>query len=172
MRKSTKGALAGSAAALLLMGGMGTHATWNDDDVVSGTDVNTGHLKIQDWTCGVWKLGVTTFAPATDLIVPGDVLTRVCTFKIDIAGSSASATLDIDTPSFVDTNGDPVTVLSATAAFAEDLTNDPITTLTPATSGVSIRATLTAQLSNTVTGLTGQDLAAQLNDVTVTATQD
>lgn len=171
MRKSTKGTVAASAAALLLLGGMGTHATWNDDDVVSGTDINTGHLKIVAWNCGVWKLGAVDFNPATHLIVPGDLLTRVCTFRVDVAGVSASATLDIETPEFVDANDDPVTTLSASAAFLDTTTGNPVGTLNSATTGHTIQATLSAQLLNTVTGLTGQDLVAQLNDVTVTASQ-
>ena len=37
MNKTTKGALAGGAAAVLLMGGVGTLAYWTADEDVTGT---------------------------------------------------------------------------------------------------------------------------------------
>ncbi|WP_377322673.1 alternate-type signal peptide domain-containing protein [Pimelobacter simplex] len=105
MKKSTKGALAAGAAAVLLMGGAGTLAYWTADADVEGIAVTAGELKIINDSCAnaTWKFDTAetvsgkTYAPG-DLIVPGDVLTKTCSFEIQATGEHLRATLDVTDP--------------------------------------------------------------------------
>lgn len=101
MKKSTKGALAAAAAGTLLLGGAGSLAFWSATDTISGTGVTAGELKLSDDpTCTGWQFdGSETTAdkpydPATDTIVPGDVLTQSCDYTIIAKGEHLRATLE------------------------------------------------------------------------------
>ncbi len=87
MKKSTKGALAAAAAGVLLLGGAGTLAFWTDTESTPGVTINTGHLDLTDLDCGTgWALdGGDPYS--TQLLVPGDTLTKTCTAELDIAGA-------------------------------------------------------------------------------------
>ena len=52
MKKSTKGAVAAGAAAVLLLGGAGTLAFWNADGTAEGGTLTAGTLELTDLTCG------------------------------------------------------------------------------------------------------------------------
>ena len=86
MKKSTKGAVAAGAAAVLLLGGAGTLAYWTDTASTPGATINTGHLDLTALDCGTgWTLdGGDPFV--AQLLVPGDTLTKSCTAELDIAG--------------------------------------------------------------------------------------
>ncbi|ABL83735.1 MULTISPECIES: alternate-type signal peptide domain-containing protein [unclassified Nocardioides] len=169
MRKSTKGALAAGAAALLLFGGMGTRAGWSDDGTFTGTDIGTGHLNLINATCNGWKIGASAFDPATIKIVPGSVLTQVCTFEVDAVGTNLKATLSVTAPSFATANG-LTGVLTTAATYVNNADSSPIDATTQLADGTVIKATMTVTLpasaDNTIQGLT-----ATLDNVTVTATQ-
>ncbi len=87
MKKTTKGALAAGAAAVLLMGGVGTLAFWTDTATTTGTTISAGHLDLTDGACGAgWVLDGGT--PYTNqVLVPGDTLTKSCSYTLDIAGA-------------------------------------------------------------------------------------
>jgi alternate signal-mediated exported protein len=168
VRKSTKGALAASAAALLLLGGLGTHATWSDDDSVPGTALGAGHLALVNVHCDGWLISGDPFDPASIKIVPGDVLTQVCRFEVDALGANLSAELDVTSPSFQTTNG-LTGELSTSAVYKNGTTT---INAFPATvnDGDIIEATISVSLPDTATNAV-QDLSATLKSVTVTATQ-
>jgi alternate signal-mediated exported protein len=86
MKRTTKGALAAGGAAALLLGGAGTLAYWTDTAEVPGATINAGHLDLTDEDCGAgWVLdGGAAFG--SQLLVPGDELTKTCTYTLDIAG--------------------------------------------------------------------------------------
>jgi len=87
MNKPTKGALAAAAAGVLLLGGAGTLAFWTDTETTPGVTINTGHLDLTDLDCGTgWTLDGGT-AYTSQLLVPGDSLTKTCTAQLDIAGT-------------------------------------------------------------------------------------
>ena len=102
MNKSTKGALAAGAAAVLLLGGAGSLAFWTDSETIDGGTVESGHLKLADGTCGDgWLLdGGAVFVPGTKL-VPGDTLTKTCSYTVDAAGDHLTAELDATGPTDV-----------------------------------------------------------------------
>lgn len=101
MKKTTKGALAAGAAAVLLAGGAGTYAAWQDSETADGGSVTTGHLTVTQteapaWT---WVTGGTPDAavlPATTL-VPGDTIRFEGTYTLGIVGTNLEAELDVST---------------------------------------------------------------------------
>lgn len=171
MKKSTKGTLAASAAAVLLLGGFGTHAAWSDGTTVGGTDINTGHLALINASCGAWKIGTGTLTDfnVSTLLVPGDVLTRVCTFEVDVAGA-VNAKLSVSAPTVLDHSGNLVSAVTPTATF-EDVSDPanvvPVSSGDTLTDGESVEATITVNVPSSAP----QDLVGHLNDITVTATQ-
>ncbi len=102
MNKSTKGAFAAGTAAVLLLGGAGSLAYWNDTASVPGGSINSGNLALNSSSCTTagWKVtnpaGSVTpvaFDPATQKIVPGDTLTKTCTVVVDAVGTNLKASL-------------------------------------------------------------------------------
>jgi alternate signal-mediated exported protein len=177
MNKTTKGALSAGAAAVLLLGGVGSLAYWTDDESIAGGAINSGHLALTtDATnagCGSWQLdsgesAALTYA-AGDPLVPGDVLTRVCDYTIDADGNHLRATVDVSTPTLTEVAG----------SFGSDLTTDvsdvkvggaAATSFTEDNDGDTLSATVTVTFAST-SGNTTQDVTAVLDDLTLTATQ-
>lgn len=105
MKKTTKGALAAGSAAVLLMGGAGTLAYWSASTSVPGVDVQAGELKIindscddADWVFDSGEDEAAKVYEAGDLIVPGDELTKTCTFEVQATGEHLRAELDVTEP--------------------------------------------------------------------------
>ncbi|MEO9325171.1 alternate-type signal peptide domain-containing protein [Nocardioides sp. C4-1] len=124
MNKTTKGALAASAAAVLLAGGAGTLAFWTDTATVQGGSINSGTLGITPLvvapntqacdTNWVYATGSAKAGQTVVLFVPGDKVTKKCTFKIAATGDNLSAA--VTAPATV-----PVTTTPAAASFSIDL---------------------------------------------------
>ena len=173
MHRSTKGALAAAAAGALLLGSAGTLAYWNGTEGVPGGTFTSGYLHLNDDTCATatWKLDDGADY-TTQRIVPGDSLTKTCTFSIDGAGDHMTVSLDTATPAW-----------SASNALTDDLAVS--TTFTGSVSGaladpatVAVGETITAVVTVTFATTSGNEtnvptagLAAALDDVTLTATQ-
>lgn len=182
MHNNIKAALAATAATVLLLGGAGTLASWNDSETIGGGAIKSGELSLTQevgQTCTAWTLdeagGGGTFVPGTTLVVPGDVITRTCTYTVNATGEHLTAAVDLATPSFSETN-QLVSALSATATY----TTDPGTGAVPLTDGASITDAndgdvLTAELSVTfdaaTAGTTAQALTATLDALVVSLTQ-
>lgn len=177
MKKTTKGALAAGTAAVLLTGGAGTLAYWNDTQPITGSDINAGHLSldtdVSNTGCGDWQLDSDEVAFVTygdgDPLVPGDVLTKVCEFTISAVGNHLRATLDVSTPNMTDVSG----------TFGADLTTDvtnievagsPLTEITEDNDGDTLTATIVVTFDSASTNGT-QDVQSVLDDLTLTATQ-
>lgn len=172
MKKSTKGAVAAAAAAVLLLGGAGSLAFWTDEATLDGTDITAGYLKLINPDCGDdWLLdGGTVYT--TQILVPGDTLTKVCSYEVDASGDHLTATFDVEDPTFTNSNG-----------LTDELTTDAdykvntvaVTTFpTAVEEGDIVEATIVVDWpygvedngSNQNPGLT-----TTLNDIVVTATQ-
>ncbi|MBZ5738491.1 alternate-type signal peptide domain-containing protein [Nocardioides mangrovi] len=166
MRKSTKGAVAAAAAAVLLIGAWGTQASWSGQGTTEGTDVATGYIKLVP-DCDGWLFGGDPFDAVNDLLVPGSILDRHCTFTVDVAGVMTVA-LSTSTPSFSNDSGGLGSILQATASFT-DADGDDIPDQTVVSDGDVINVDVTVKLLSTVTD--GQDLSATLDDIVVSATQ-
>lgn len=176
MKKSTKGALAAAAAGSLLLGGAGSLAYWTDASTISGSSIGSGHLKLTPAAagCDAWQLGGSDFNTGTETIVPGDTLTRHCSYTADMAGTSLTATVDVSTPSFTGGGLAPALTPSATYAVAG---GSDVNAGTPTTigDGDSVDVDITVSfprgtgVDNTYNRAAG--LTAALGAITVTATQ-
>lgn len=108
MKKSTKGALAAGAAAVLLLGGAGTLAFWTATDDVDGGTITSGDLTLVAGDCDLDWVDAADDAAIT-LLVPGDEVYKDCEVTLDGSGDNLSATVEVDPASVADiTLGDPV----------------------------------------------------------------
>ena len=180
MNKTTKGALAAAAAVALLLGGAGTLAFWSDDEPVDGTPVNAGHLAlVTDLTntgCGSWQLDTGESAPTTyvdgDPLVPGDVLTKVCSYTIQAEGNHLRATVGVSAPTLTPGTGDFGSDIVTDVSDVSDVTVDgsPATSFTEVNDGDALVATITVTFDSASTNST-QDATAVLEDLTLSADQ-
>ena len=144
MNKLVKGAIAGAAGIVLLMGGAGSLAYWNDSAVagpISGQNlINAGTLNIAAVDAGSWTKGfynasntlvgsTTTVAPANlgaVRIVPGNKLTYTQTFNLAATGDDLYFTI-------ASTNG----AVQANSSAAADVALAAQATGTPVVSAVT-----------------------------------
>ena len=172
MNRTTKGALAVGAAAVLLTGGAGTLAYWSDTQTVTAsTPLSSGQLKLGTPACGNgWILdGGATFT--TQLLVPGDTLTKTCTIDLIAKGEHLGADLAISQAAFGTTN-----------AFAQQLTPSATFTVNGAskthvtelddTGAGEISAKISVTFDGPGATNASQALTSSINSVSVTATQN
>lgn len=154
MKKTTKGAVAAGAAAMLLAGGAGTYAAWTaTSDQVAGGGVQTGHLTVTQQANNGWtwttqdKSG--PFDPATMSLAPGDSVKFAGDFKLGIKGTNLTATATV---------GDASTgSLPAGLTWTPD-TNSTLTGLTQAQNNTVVRAGGTLTFDGTATGSMDQTI--------------
>lgn len=91
MNSSTKAVLAAAAGAILLVGGYGSLAFWQDSEAAPDATITSGTLDLSAPVCTAWRAGSADVDLATYRVVPGDVLTRSCTFTADVAGRVRTA---------------------------------------------------------------------------------
>ncbi len=174
MKKTTKGAFAAGTAAVLLLGGVGTLAYWNDSETVTGTTVGSGKLDLALVSCGDWQLDAIGGAGG-DLagreIVPGDSLAKTCTYTLTAEGDHLEAALGITVPSWT---GGLAGKVTTDAAF--DVNGSAVTPGTPHPFTDGAPSTITAEFTvdfpfGSGVDNTSQDLTATLGDITMTVTQ-
>ncbi len=104
MNKTIKGVLAAGTASVLLVGGAGTLAYWNDTATVGGATFTAGDLKLDATSCttagwtvtnSVTQTTAVAFTPGSDKVVPGDVLKKTCTVGIVAVGKNLKADLGV-----------------------------------------------------------------------------
>lgn len=180
MNKSTKGALAAGAAAVLLLGGAGSLAFWTDSETVDGGTINAGHLAITtDGTntgCGEWQLDSDEDAPTTytagDPLVPGDVLTKTCSFTLDVEGNHMRGTVEASAPEMTG-NLAPGLVVDVADLTVEGTVATEFTEANDGQAlGVDVTVTFTDPgTENNTYNSTTTEFQAVLDAITVTATQ-
>lgn len=133
MNKSTKGAIAAGAAAVLLLGGAGSLAYWTAEANVAGDTISTGTLTLGSADCAAgWTIdGGAAFSSATDKLVPGDTLTRTCTMAVTASGkhlvadiTTSGGTLPADSPFTIATSYQVKDAAGALQDRAQVLTGD------------------------------------------------
>ncbi|OZE88478.1 hypothetical protein CH298_14355 [Rhodococcoides fascians] len=106
MNKATKGAVAAGAAAVLLLGGLGSYALWSDQETLGGGTITSGDLSLAPVAAPApqWRDVSPDVAgnpkvidPATFLIVPGDIVEYTASFTIQASGDNLLADLSADT---------------------------------------------------------------------------
>jgi alternate signal-mediated exported protein len=172
MNKSLKGALAAVAAAALLLGGAGSLAYWSGEEDVPGGSFTSGYLRINDVDCATagWTLDGGA-AYTNQRLVPGDELTKSCSFTLDGVGDHMTVSLDTATPGWSSTNAltDDLTVDAAFEGAGGPLP-DPAVIDQDETVTATIVVTFDSASGNE-TNIPAAGLAAVLDDVTITATQ-
>lgn len=93
MNKTTKGAVAVGAAAVLLLGGAGSLAYWNATASVDGGQIEAGELTLTPVAdTGEWTFNGTTVAdPTAVVVVPGDQLEYTGSYTIGAEGDNLQA---------------------------------------------------------------------------------
>lgn len=164
MKKTTKGALAAGAAAVLLLGGAGSLAYWSDSDNVNGGTFATGNVALAANDCSTAPWTYTTTNHATgdvvDGLVPGDSITKDCTATVTGTGDHLYASLDVpDTVTYTSTPAS--TTLSATVATTFDVDG---TTYSSGDAFAVPTGTHTVTVHYTVTFPYGDATATNAND--------
>lgn len=142
MKKMSKGALAAAAAALLLVGGAGTIAFWNDSETVDAGTITAGELALEPGEAAATWTDTTTDTPIDDigdfLVVPGDNLVYEATFVVTAQGDNLEATLEVDESSIT---GD----LPAESTMTVEVlgADGPLSAITEANDGETITAQIT-----------------------------
>jgi len=169
MQNSIKGALAAVVGGTLLLGGAGSLAFWSDTGAVDGADLASGTFTLSDAACGDgWTLDGDTALTSATRIVPGDVLTQVCSFDVTAIGDHLAADLAVVDASLT---GEAAlnTDLTATASYV--VAGQPVAGSTvEIENGDVITATVSVTFKGTATNAS-QALDTRLNDITITATQ-
>jgi alternate signal-mediated exported protein len=178
MNKLTKGAIATAAGIALLLGGAGTFALWNGQTTIAGGTISTGQLSIASTGSAVWKdisttvVGGTTFDPATQKIVPGDVLQLTQQVTLTTTGKNLKANFTFDPLSITTdpaltaalTEGLTATVVPATGAAALTSTGSNSYSVVPGTaSSTVVNVVFTVTFAPGTTGTVGQNIGSALN---------
>ena len=180
MNKSTKGALAMGAAAVLLLGGTGTLAFWSDSATVNGGSVTSGSLALDAVGCdATWVYDNGASAGDTvGEVVPGDAIAKSCTFTIDAEGDHLEATPTVPATVTYTTSGSAPT-LDLSVAATYDVDGTPLTgadTITEANDGDTLTADIVVTFpygdATTINANDTQNLTTTLDGLTVTLTQD
>lgn len=180
MKKSTKGAVAAGAAAVLLLGGLGSFALWQDEETVGGGTINSGELNFDPVVpaTGTWtETSVTPNVvigpdPAGFPIVPGDVLEYSTAYVVNWAGTNLRATITAD---FTDVAGNAAlaaaldTEVSVNGGTA--LPNGSAVELPLTTSPQTITVEVTITFDQATADLIAQNESVDLNDFTLTLDQ-
>lgn len=124
MNKFAKGSLAAGAGIVLLLGGAGTLAYWNDQAELNGAgSINAGQLTLEAAE-GAWAPEITTW-------VPGDESRYTTTLRLDADGDNIQGTIALDEESVVITGDDAdqfdLTVSPTADSLPQGLTYDETT---------------------------------------------
>lgn len=178
MKKASKGAIAAGVGSVLLLGGGGTLAYWSDADVVQGGTFDSGQLRLEtdlvNLGCGAWILdsgesGAQNYDPG-DKIVPGDVLTRDCSFTVKAEGEHLRATVGIGSANFTPGGATGFAGMLSPSVSALRVNGTPVTELTEAHDEQALTVSVTVTFNTAATNAT-QDLSTVLDDLTITTTQ-
>lgn len=110
MNKLVKGSIAGGLGVVLLLGGAGTLALWNQSALVAGGSVTSGVLTLKaDSAAATWtdispelaSGGVSIPNIANYRIVPGDTIKFTQTVKVVATGTNLKAKLNYDPTTIV-----------------------------------------------------------------------
>lgn len=172
---------------MLLVGGVGSLAYWTADGEADGGTITAGDLKLADGVCGadwVYADGAASAGDPVTLFVPGDQITKQCTFALEASGDNLEATVAAPTSVTYTAPGTTSLSLTADTTFAIDGPNARAlangATVNSEDDGSTITATFDVTIpfgtdeSGTpiVNGNDTQNLTATLDTLTVTLTQD
>lgn len=180
MKKQTKAAAAAGAGAILLLGGAGSLAYWNDSSTAPGAVISSGTLSLSDCTGGgTWtdvNHGGTVIADITAFrIVPGDQVSYNCATSITATGNNLTATLTANIGA-VTGDADLRAALNPTVSATANGTALPSGTtgvqISPSVATQPIVVTVTMTFNPLTTGTTAQTQTINLAATTLTLQQN
>lgn len=175
MNKMIKGSIAGATGVALLMGGFGTYALWSDSENLAANGVQSGELSV-DTSTGVYDDARTAAAndwTASDLMVPGDVVTYTQTFDVTGTGKNLEGTIALNAEALTGSFEGLVRTVEVTSDDATIVRNadkvsftfsDPFDTAT-------LTAVVTYELPASTSGTTDQNKTAATPQSTFTIQQ-
>lgn len=176
--RTGRGVLAAAAAGVLLLGGAGSLAYWNDSETITGGGIDSGTLALTQepgQVCTDWTLdaagGATTYTPGVTLVVPGDVITKTCDYTVHASGAHLAADLTMDAASVTGSN-DLSAALTPSATYTLD--GNVVTSgqdITSADGNDVLTAEIAVTFESATSGLTAQGLSAGLDDIVVSLVQ-
>lgn len=186
MNKLVKGSIAGAAGIALLLGGVGTLATWNSAVTVSAPgSITAGTLDIAAAVGTIvgdgWKLGsaATVASPSSFKIVPGDTVTYTKTFTVIATGDNLSAGIALGTLAIAPVNSATAADTALAAALTKSATFkvDGVTTAsispTSGTQVIVVTATIAFPKSTTAGAENSSKTGAvSLSNFSITLTQN
>ena len=170
MNKSTKGAIAASAAAVLLLGGAGSLAYWNAEGDIAGGTITAGELKLTAPVAGVWTLNGTNVPDVSTVkIVPGDKLVYTGEWTIKATGQNLKADVDV---TGITASGALASKVTVTDTYLVGTTAPAGDRITSADDGKKLKATVTVDLPyGSAVDNTSQALSMSLSGVKVSVKQ-
>src|SRR5690606_10660367 len=143
MNKFTKASIATGAGIVLLLGGAGTLAYWNDTAPTDAGTITAGTLTIDSEGDGEWYESSDLVNPidaSSFRVVPGDSLTYIESFEIGATGDNLEAEITANAASIVTGAwGDELDVSVA----VEDSLGGAITTIDSTNDGDIVTVTVT-----------------------------
>ena len=191
MNKFTKASIATGAGIILLLGGAGTLAYWNDSAAVDGGAITAGTLGIDSAGAGKWydvsSVGALTdpetqgvditaaVAGGTFLVVPGDKLVYVESFTVEATGEHLVASIAADAASI--DKGTWGADLSASTALS--IGGTTVSSITDDNDGDTVKVLVTLAFAlNSSVGVdapvnnTSQGTTVDLEDLAIVVTQN
>ncbi len=95
MNKLVKGTLASAAGVMLLMGGFGTYAVWQNSTPADMGSIGSGTLAIDSVGTPTWTGADGTAWAPTDLMVPGNTVTETVPLVVTASGKDLKAGLSL-----------------------------------------------------------------------------
>lgn len=184
MDRRGKAALAAGAAAILLLGGAGSLAFWQDATQSGGGTITSGELSLSDCVpvggASGWADVTNGAAEPIDLaafrIVPGDTLQYTCRTTVSADGDNLTATLAADTSQMFSGASDPALVaqLIDTDLTATDSSGTvlPNAQLTEADDGEVVTVAARLTFDPATPDQVAQNTSVTLNNVAITLTQN
>ncbi|CAM3031837.1 alternate-type signal peptide domain-containing protein [Skermania piniformis] len=170
MNQKVKGAMAAAAGGILLLGGLGSYALWEDSENIGGGPISSGELSIDPVGTPTWEdVSDITPGPIADisnfLIVPGDVLEYHASYMIAASGDNLKATLTADQAGIT---GDPALLAHVSSELAvtglADGGSAGVYTVTDADAGSAIDVVVTLTFDRDTPDQVAQNEAINLAD--------
>lgn len=168
MNKLVKGSIAGAAGIVLLLGGAGTLAVWNDSaNLAAAGSITSGVLNVEAGAAGSWNQSLA-------LIVPGDTITYRQVLNLAATGDNLKFTVDSNISDLVATGGIEGAVVTPTYVVKNGtVTVAPTAGVYSAVAGATytIEASIEVDFLESTNGLVGQNETLNLGAAAVTVTQ-
>ncbi|WP_449372241.1 alternate-type signal peptide domain-containing protein [Arthrobacter psychrolactophilus] len=165
MNKMAKGAIATGVGIILLAGGGGTLATWNQAQNASMGTVVAGDLNLAPASAGVWtNASGTVVTVANYKVVPGDTLTYTQPLNVKLVGDLMVAKLTVTGASAADGFGTNAVVSATTLKKSDDTVVSATSDLHPSDTGV-VTASTTFTFKKSTAGLDATKASVDLSGI-------